>query len=170
MNTKCIAKGHLIIEPYPSKAHFKAEASRTDCGSYPILHVDICHDSMSTVDLYDLLSHEYPPRHLPKGIYKKLVDNLDLRNLIMSQSMVSASNLALDERRERNWSNPRHWLSWSSPQIQVWFNNASKASFKMWIDWCKQMLKRKARYGKADGGVYNPFQGLRFRVRVEFHD
>jgi len=166
---KCIAR-RLIVEPYPSKAQFKAEAHRDDCESWPMIHVDIVHDYWDTISLYNLLDHEWPPRNLPKPLQLKLSSSDD--NLRNATGIVRAQDLELEAFRKRKWDGSRSDSGWWSPQIMVWWHDESKEAYRMWIEWCKRVLKRVQMYGAASPKAkpYNPFEGLRFRVRVEFHD
>lgn len=165
---KCIARSkRLVVEPYPSKSQFVAEASRDDCDSYPFLHVEVNHDFMSTVELWNLLDHEWPPCNLPKPSKLKMMELL-MKKDAGHPCVLRASNISLDEWHKRDFKKES---SWYYSQIYVWYDDSSRAAYRMWIAWCKNLLKRKARYAKGTrGAVYNPFEGLHLRVRVEFHD
>lgn len=172
-----IEEGRLVIEKYPPKRQFLAEANRPDCGSYPFLHVDVCHDWMSTTELYDLLSHSFPPRHLPKKMVEAYCQEMHVRALpdFMYHS-VMACEVTLNDRIEtRDWKDPAHFVAWSSPQMELWQSDVTNEFYRMWIAWCKKMLNQTARHvirppGEKKERVVNPYAGLRFRVRIEFHD
>jgi len=171
--TKVLENGRLIVERYPSEADFSAEASRDDCDSSPALHVEVNHDTMNTIELWDLLAHEWPPWNLPKKEKLKMMEEL-LKREQGWPCCLTASNISLNEWRKRDPSST-DIVGWYDPQIYVWYNDTSKKVFQMWIAWCKAVLKKKARYviqGDETGieKEYNPFEGLRFRVRIEFHD
>jgi len=154
-----MSKTRLNIVPYPSKKKFEDEAHRDDCSSTPFLHIEVWHDTLSTCELFGLIKHDFPPRHLKPT--KKLAKLMLLEKLDWV-SWVTASSIDLAEKESG---------SDYSPQIDVWFGKVSRYMYDLWIQWCQRMLERKARWAKTTGGeVYNPFDGLRFRVRVEFHD
>jgi hypothetical protein len=109
--------------------------------------------------LFGLIKHDFPPRHLKPT--KKLAKIMLLEKLDWV-SWVNTSSIDLTEKEQAGSY---------SPQIDVWFGKVSRYMYDLWIQWCKFMFTRKARWTKTTGGeVYNPFDGLRFRVRVEFHD
>lgn len=169
---KVLEGGRLVVEPYPSKSRFAAEANRTDCGSYPVLHVDIGHDTMTTVELFELLHHEFPPCNVNAKTLMRYWRSTPEKAPFGMSSLVSAANISLNAEHKRNWSKPAAWMQWISPQIELWTEGTvTRDAYRLWILWCKKVLKRHAMYARKIGGeVYNPFSGLRLRVRIEFHD
>ena len=165
-SSKICECGRLVVEPYPSKATFKTEETREDCSSVPAIHVSVNHDFMSTIELFNFLS-TITLLSLPRRLWMRTIrqrggqsDMLYFRKYINS----------LNEQRTLDWSDPSEMVNWIAPQIETWFNDVDREWFDLWIRWCRWMTRQKARYGRADGSVYNPYEGLRFQVRIEFHD
>jgi len=155
-----ISDVRLKVEPYPSEERFKEEFERFDVNVVPILHIDICHDFLSTVELFNLIKNELPPLNLSKTELKRLLKQ-SIQNV---NCLVSAREIYLHERSEQ---------CNIYPQIEIWYSDVSKSAYKMWVNWCKRLLKKKAvhvKFVEKEKFEFNPYEGLRFRVRVEFHD
>lgn len=154
-----MSKKRLNVLPYPSKKQFESEAHRDDCSSTPFMHIEVWHDALNTCELFGLIKHDFPPRHLNSS---KTLSTLLLKRELDYVCWVKASDIDLTEKG---------CSSDFTAQIDVWFSDESRYMYGLWIQWCKKMLERKASWTKTAGGkVYNPYSGLRFRVRIEFHD
>jgi len=160
--------GMIFMEPYPSKASFLEEASRTDVDSFPLLHIGIWHVKLDTIELFNLLNHEFPPSNLKnKKMRMKLIHEFMEGKHMVFSTIVPVNDVHLKEKTGCEPTMPY------SEQIVLWISDFSKESYRMWIHWCKQILKKKQRWAEYVNGVekiYNPFVGLRFRIWVEFHD
>jgi len=164
--------GRLIVEQYPSKTQFLEEAARDDCSSWFMLHVAICHDTLDTLELYNLLKFDFTEHRLSKRYRKKLIEK-ESKEGKFSFSLIDGTLPDLNSKREGDWSKPEESLHWYSPQIELSLSEADKFHFNIWVDWCNNMLKVQSKHAKTVEGkevVYNPYEGLRFLVRGEFHD
>jgi len=164
--TKVLCDGRLVVEPYPTKERIESEASRTDCSSDLFIHVEINHDSMSTVELFNLLKREYTIMNLSNPY----IDKLELSDAFLYDILPSLPSLVERHDDSKDWFKPENSMNWYNPQMDIWEGSSDKFHFNMWINWCKNTLKKKVRYGDGKDGEYNPYEGLRLRVRPEFHD
>jgi len=160
--------GILLVKLYPSKQRFLEEAARNDCGSYPMLHVSIQHSDMSTVELFDLFHHEFPPSNIKnKQMRLKLITHFLKGKFLHPTTIISVNQIVLNERIEKPSSYSEQIIL--TPHVVI----NLKEDYRVWIHWCKQMLKKSRRFAKFVDKkeiIYNPYEGLQFRVWVEFHD
>jgi hypothetical protein len=165
--TKILCDGRLVVEPYPTEKKIKSEASREDCSSSLFIHIDINHDSMSTVELYNLLRHNYTIHYLRKH-YRDKNELMDAFEFKILQGLPDLNDRH-DEKKD--WTKPENFMNWYDSQLEIWEGRSDKFHYGMWINWCKNILKKKSRWLKEDHKTeYNPYESLRLRVRTEFHD
>jgi hypothetical protein len=163
-----LENGRLIVEAYPTKQQFLEEAARDDCSSWLMLHVEFAHDEMTTLELYNLLQFDFHINHLSKYFQRKLIDKNSKEGKL---SIDLIDHFDLPELRPEQPLEMRQ--KYFCEQISFSLGETSRFYYNLWIDFCKHILKRKAKHGKFVDGkevVYNPYEGLRLKVRMEFHD
>ena len=163
-----LENGHLIVEAYPSKQEFLEESARDDCSSWLMLHVEFAHDNMSTLELYNLLQFDFHANHLPKYFQRKLFDKR-AKDGCMSIGMVDNFNLPELSPEQPLEMRQKYFCE----QLAFSFAETNRFYYNLWIAFCKNLLKTKARHVKHIDGkeiIYNPYEGLRCKVRMEFHD